>query len=1175
MSTATTAATAASSAGRVGDRAPAESLVELMHRRLDDAADRRAIIDTLAEAVTPAEAGPGDTRATAWTWGELIAAAATLADAFAAAGLAPGDRVAHVGPHAPDWILVDFACLLAGVVHVPLHADAARSEQLDQLAWLEPRGVVFSAAAVPGGISARDVRGRIVIEVGAGGPQAAAGLAGSEWRGLAAAPAALVDRVALAVERCDPDAAATIVLSSGTTGRPHGVLHSQRSLAANAAAAADVFLDDPRDVRLSWLPMSHAMARTGDLGTALVRGGCLSVVRHRTRVLDACRILPPTAILGVPAFYERLERAAASGRIVDLAAALGGDIRVCVSGGAPLRRRTAEFFAARGVPLVEGYGLAEAGPVIALSNPRMARSGTVGLPLAGIQVRLDERPATRGQLLVSTPSRALGILMPPVSPGGPAQVSPADSGDGWLETGDLAEIDDAGHVRITGRLRDTLVLSNGVKLPPAAVEAALAEDDAVAQVCLVGAGLPRPVAIIVPEPEVLRGAIHRMGLRVFSRRQAVGHPRVAAWLARRLARRQRALPQAWRVKTFLIADRGFDAAHGEATESLKLKREAIAAHFRDRVERAAAAARSSEGGAMSEPLPASAGGSWLPAALWQGSAGGFAAAASRAAEPLSNRAEAVLDRAEVEIARLRAAGQLYDPLATPPAVAPPIDDPPPPQSGTFSAVAETVLGEAGLWGLAVPEAFGGSGVSMLDLTRVITRLAANVPTCAGLLAVHSSIGAVSAVTGFGSVEQQARLLPGLAAGRPLSIFGATESDAGCDLGRVRATLERRADGLLLTGTKMFITGATHGRLVKLLAMLDGRPAVVVVRLPEADTPTFRLRRYSLHPLKHAHNAALEFTAFDVDPADVLDPGGSADAMRIVWHGLNRGRVTLAAQAAGTLRLLLAQATDHAAGRITWKQPIGSRQLVQGRLGRIAASIVACDALAAWGATAIDAGQSGEWEAITAKVVASECVREAAIDALGVHGGRAFLVGHPLGDSFHDHFAVTVYEGESDLLGLALFKGLAKQHPLAALSREATASRRAAAWLRWRVRMLAGTSRQDACILDRRLRDHARQARRQLSAAAIRIDRAVRRHGRGLAERQLEIASLAAEVRAAVSMLAVAHHADAAGDDRLLAPADVWCRLALARAAGRRPLPDDLAALAALGREAIRGQGTGS
>jgi hypothetical protein len=390
---------------------------------------------------------------------------------------------------------------------------------------------------------------------------------------------------------------------------------------------------------------------------------------------------------------------------------------------------------------------------------------------------------------------------------------------------------------------------------------------------------------------------------------------------------------------------------------------------------------------------------------------------------------------------------------------------------------------------------------------------------------------------------------------------------------VRATLERRADRLLLTGTKMFITGATHGRLVKLLAMLDGRPAVVVVRLPEADTPTFRLRRYSLHPLKHAHNAALEFTAFDVDPADVLDPGGSADAMRIVWHGLNRGRVTLAAQAAGTLRLLLAQATDHAAGRITWKQPIGSRQLVQGRLGRIAASIVACDALAAWGATAIDAGQSGEWEAITAKVVASECVREAAIDALGVHGGRAFLVGHPLGDSFHDHFAVTVYEGESDLLGLALFKGLAKQHPLAALSREATASRRAAAWLRWRVRTLAGTPRQDACILDRRLRDHARQARRQLSAAAIRIDRAVRRHGRGLAERQLEIASLAAEVRAAVSMLAVAHHADAAGDDRLLAPADVWCRLALARAAGRRPLPDDLAALAALGREAIRGPGT--
>jgi hypothetical protein len=294
-------------------------------------------------------------------------------------------------------------------------------------------------------------------------------------------------------------------------------------------------------------------------------------------------------------------------------------------------------------------------------------------------------------------------------------------------------------------------------------------------------------------------------------------------------------------------------------------------------------------------------------------------------------------------------------------------------------------------------------------------------------------------------------------------------------------------------------------------------------------------------------------------------------MPIIWHGLNRGRVTLAAQAGGTLRLLLRQARDHALSRQTWGEPIASRELIQGRLARIAAGIVACDSLAAWAAAAIDAGQSGELEAIIAKIVAGECVREGAINSLGVHGGRAFLVGHPLGDSFHDHFAVTVYEGESDLLGLALFKGLAKHHPLAGLAREASAGRRAAAWLAWRIGLFGRRPHhEDRGILDRRLRDHAAAARRLLDAAAVRIDRGIRRQGKALADRQLLVGSWSAEVRDLVSVLAVAHHADATGDDGDLLAADCWCRLAIARARGRRLTAADHAALAALGRQVVEG-----
>ena len=199
------------------------------------------------------------------------------------------------------------------------------------------------------------------------------------------------------------------------------------------------------------------------------------------------------------------------------------------------------------------------------------------------------------------------------------------------------------------------------------------------------------------------------------------------------------------------------------------------------------------------------------------------------------------------------------------------------------------------------------------------------------------------------------------------------------------------------------------------------------------------------------------------------------------------------------------------------------------------------------------------------------MRDAAIDALGVNGGRAFLVGHPLGDSFHDHFAVTVYEGESDLLGLALFKGLCKLHPLAAKRAAPAPLRRAAEWLAWRVgRFAAASGRADSGILDARLRDHARRARRGLADCSLEIDRALRRHGRELAERQLEIGALSAAVRDLVSVLAVAHHTDASGAEEALPAADCWCRLALARALGRRLSPADHAAFGALGKSIAMG-----
>lgn len=1113
----------------------APSLVALLHERVAMHADRPALTTPAAAQFVRAPA----TAPSPQSWTDVASAALRLAGRLEAEGLSRGDRIAHLGPPTADWVLNDLACLLSGIVPVALHVDMELAAQRQWCVDLAVKALVVTGHQ----------RDRLPTM-----PCPVLDLRHDRMHRLLAEqppyePGRLLGDLSERVAACDPDSEAVILFSSGTTGRGRGIVHSQRSLASNAISAAGVFLEEPEDVRLAWLPMSHSLARTGDLGTALVRGACLAIVEDRMRLLEAAQEVSPTVILGVPAFYERIERAIASGTITDLPASLGGRVRVCVSGGAPLRQRTAAAFAKAGVPLVEGYGLAEAGPVVSLASPRNQRRGCVGPPIAGVQVR----QSTDGVLEVQSPGLALGAIE-----AGATSLSPLTD-DGWLSTGDRGAIDHDGQLQVFGRAVETLVLSGGEKLPPSDVEAALAEDPAIAQVCVIGRGLRKPLAIIVPEPEVVRRAVRILRLIVTSRKQALQHPRLLAWFARRVAWRQQRLPTPWQVGHLLLLGRSFDPHTGEMTASMKLRRNVIADHFQKETAALAETPAQLPPGmtAINRPSPPAATSHPAADCLWQPSlAGGFAAAAESAAASLPPHIAAVEADAVEMATRLRDEGLLFD------------------ADGRLSRSTEEALATTGLFGLAVPRDHGGCGSGMQDLCRVISRLGTISPTSAGMLAVHSTIGAVWALRDFGSPQQQQRHLPQLARGTPLSIFAATEPDAGCDLGRVSTTLERRDGRLFVSGHKLFITGATHGRLVKLLARdaaNSHKPVVVLVQLPPHDTDRVRLERCQLHPLKHAHNQAIVLRDFEVHADDVLtdcpQPRREPDAMRIVWHGLNRGRVTLAAQAVGTLSLMLDEATNYARARVTWGQPIASRELIQGRVARIAAARTTCEAVTSWAATAIDAGGTGELEAIVAKVTASGLVRDAAADAYGIHGGRAFLLGHPLGDSLHDHFAVNTYEGESGLLELALFKGLLKHHPLHATRHRSLLAR---------VRPMLGlaisrrsSAAEDRSILNARFRSFATTARRGLATAARQIERALRQHGRSLADRQLLVGHLAARVREQLVVLAVAHHADrvlaAKHDLPALSAAETSCRLGLARAQGRHLTAHDLSCIAETGK----------
>jgi len=336
------------------------------------------------------------------------------------------------------------------------------------------------------------------------------------------------------------------------------------------------------------------------------------------------------------------------------------------------------------------------------------------------------------------------------------------------------------------------------------------------------------------------------------------------------------------------------------------------------------------------------------------------------------------------------------------------------------------LGRAGYWGLLVSREFGGSGCSMRHFLPFLTRAAVIDAPLAGLASVHGCIGAVDPLQTFGTLEQHRRWLPKLAAGERLSAFASTEPGAGSDLAGIQMTAVRDGNQLKLTGQKAFITNLAPGRTIGLLCKLDGKPAVVIVDLPERENEQFRLIPNPLHPLRHTVNQGMQLTDFRIPASDLLTPPAGKDGRAIVFHGLNRGRAALCALAAGHLRVILAGMIAWAKERTVRQQPLASLELIQARIGRVRALIEGCDLLAAWCGQLLDAGHRGELECITAKVFASESLKHALTDlALPTHGGRFFLQGHPAGDMAYDYLAPTIYEGENDLLCLAMFHALAK------------------------------------------------------------------------------------------------------------------------------------------------------
>jgi long-chain acyl-CoA synthetase len=321
-----------------------------------------------------------------------------------------------------------------------------------------------------------------------------------------------------------PSDVATLIYTSGTTGRPKGVMLSHEAILRNAENVAKVIPPRPEDVFLSVLPLAHAFERTLGYYAPMMGGSRVAFSRSLLRLREDFQEIAPTVLIGVPRLYQKLLSAAFDaaggfkGRLLRMTAAIGwkrrsgarrslaeivawplldrlvtrrfaqafgGRLRIAVCGGAALPVDVARSLLGLGTPLVEGFGLTEAAPVVTASSLEAYEPGSVGFALPGIALKLSES----GELLVRSPSSMLGYW------GNEAATAGAFAGDGWLKTGDLAELRD-GRVIVVGRARDTLVLLNGENVNPAPIEARLEADPLVDAICVVGHARPFLAALV-------------------------------------------------------------------------------------------------------------------------------------------------------------------------------------------------------------------------------------------------------------------------------------------------------------------------------------------------------------------------------------------------------------------------------------------------------------------------------------------------------------------------------------------------------------------------------------------------------------------------------------------------------------------------------------------------------
>ncbi len=588
-------------------------------------ADREATISQVFEARAHkygARAFLRDKPGKVWTdhsWTEISDAAGKLRAGLLSLGVRPGDRVAILSDNCPEWIVVDQAILGLGAIVVPLYTTSGLEETAHVIS---DSGAKIVAAKGPEMI-------KKILGLGSSIPEVTAIVAMD--RGAQSAPAADATPAIITMASVSGDAPAaivegrsddlaTIIYTSGTTGTPKGVMLSHGNILANCEDSLAALTLNDTDMTLSHLPIAHSFERTAGYYTVTMAGGTIAFAESLGQIASNLLEVEPTVVLTVPRLLEvihsRVMRTVESSppirqRLFKMALAageqaaeyrhrgkpvppmlalsmalfrrlvfarvraiFGNRMRYLISGGAPLPTEINRFLSAAEIPIVEGYGLTEAAPVVACNLHAKTRIGTVGQPLAHIQVET----APDGELLLRGPNIMKGYYKLE------ADTKEAIDENGWLHTGDIAKIDVEGYIAITDRKKEIIVLSGGKNVSPAYVESKLVGDKFISQACVFGDRRKHLAALLVPDYENLAEFLSENQLDPKNPDALAKSPALKALLHQRIREINKQLSDVEAIVGFTIVAQPFTQENGELTPSLKVRRKIVQAHFKDQID---------------------------------------------------------------------------------------------------------------------------------------------------------------------------------------------------------------------------------------------------------------------------------------------------------------------------------------------------------------------------------------------------------------------------------------------------------------------------------------------------------------------------------------------------------------------------------------------------------------